>query len=244
MYDLRVVVEEIKGFCDLPMRVGDYFEVRGASLTIPAGKHMCFWALQSLMPLLPLKQRDSADPNDWVPRTHRMMCPDPNGMVIYRIDRILPDGQTAPIDSSEPIPERLLVDEKVCSGCRTCELACSLKHEAAFAPELARVWVEKDEAAGIDRPHACRQCGVAPCVRACPQEALARDAATHAVTVDRERCIGCGACVPSCPFDAIRMHPEQNIALVCDLCGGQPQCAGRCPTGALRFGRGGNQETR
>ena len=26
MYDLRVVVEEVKGFCDMPMKVGDYFE--------------------------------------------------------------------------------------------------------------------------------------------------------------------------------------------------------------------------
>ena len=37
MYDLRIVVEEIKGFCDLPMEVGDYFEVHAGRIIVPPG---------------------------------------------------------------------------------------------------------------------------------------------------------------------------------------------------------------
>ncbi len=66
MYDLRVTVESVAGFCDLPMKPGDYFEVRGSALVLPEGGHICIWALQSLMPFLPAKQRATNDPNDWI----------------------------------------------------------------------------------------------------------------------------------------------------------------------------------
>ena len=88
MYDLRIVVDEVKGFCDMPMKVGDFFEVRGGRIIVPPGQHICMWALQSLMPFFPVKQRASKEENDWIPYTKRISCPDPNGMVIYRIDRI------------------------------------------------------------------------------------------------------------------------------------------------------------
>ncbi|OIQ52801.1 TIGR04076 family protein [Neomoorella thermoacetica] len=251
MYDLRVVVEEIRGFCDLPMHPGDYFEVRGGRIYIPAGKYMCLWALQSLMPMLPVKQRQINETNDWIPHTHRIVCPDPNGLVIFRIDRLDPgqgesQGKEGRLespagDSAAPIPPRLLVNEKICSGCRACELACSLYHESAFAPELARLWVEKDEPEGLDRPHVCRQCGNAACVKACPEGALSRDARTRAVILDRARCTGCGSCARACPFQALRLHPRESYPLTCDLCGGDPRCVQRCATGALRFGRAGDR---
>jgi ferredoxin len=31
----------------------------------------------------------------------------------------------------------------------------------------------------------------------------------------------------------IQLHPEKEIPLLCDLCGGDPECSKRCPTGAL-----------
>ena len=30
--------------------------------------------------------------------------------------------------------------------------------------------------------------------------------------VDRGRCIGCGACVGSCPFEALRLVPKEHLA--------------------------------
>lgn len=248
MHDLRVVVEEVKGFCDLPMAVGDYFWVRGGRLIIPDGKHVCLWALQSLLPMLPLKQRALAEENDWVPHTNRMACPDPDGMVIFRIDRVAPGSEAVPdtecgadAESAEMSGRpRLLVDAERCSGCRACELACSFAHERAFCESRSRIRVEKDEAHGTDRPVVCRQCGVARCLEACPNGALSRDAA-HAVIVDDTRCTGCRACQKACPFAAIRFVPGQRSPLICDLCGGRPACVERCATGAIAFGRAGRR---
>jgi len=88
MFDLKVTVHDIKGFCNLPMREGDSFILEGGKITIPEGKYFCMWALQSIMPLLPAKQRNSNDPDDWLPVTDFVSCPDPEGMVIMKIERL------------------------------------------------------------------------------------------------------------------------------------------------------------
>lgn len=240
MQDLRVVVEEVRGFCDMPMRPGDFCELRGSRLYIPDGRYFCMWALQSVLPLLPVKQRRIAEDNDWIPRTFRVSCPDPDGMVILRIEPIgtgpAPGEQCAA--GRAPLP-RLLVDARVCSGCRSCELACSFKHEGAYAPFLSRVRVNKDEESGRDEPVVCRQCGVARCVQACPCGALSREPRTGAVLVDAGLCVRCGECAAACPFGAIRAHPDNALPLICDLCDGDPACVSSCVTGALRYGRAG-----
>lgn len=235
MYDLRVVVEEVKGFCDMPMQPGDYFEVKGGKIIVPDGKYICLWALQSMMPLLPLKQRKIAEENDWVPDTEKICCPDPNGMVIYRIETI--DQQTN--RENDGPKARLLVNWEKCTGCRACETLCSFRHTESFSGEDSRIRIEKNELQGDDIPYVCRQCGNASCVEACPTEALSRDAQTKAVLVDEEKCTGCKLCSQVCPFNSISFHRETGKALICDLCGGEPACVQRCPVGAITFGRPG-----
>jgi len=88
MYDLKVSVHKVKGHCNMPMKKGDYFILQGGKIMIPEGKYFCMWALQSIMPLLPAKQRNSNDPDDWLPTTHFVSCPDPKGIVIMRIERL------------------------------------------------------------------------------------------------------------------------------------------------------------
>jgi uncharacterized repeat protein (TIGR04076 family) len=88
MQDLKIVVKEIKGFCDT-IEVGDYFIVRGGRISIPEG-HFCYWALNSIIPLLPAKQRKLDEPDDWMHRTWLVECPDPNGQVIMEIVPIDP----------------------------------------------------------------------------------------------------------------------------------------------------------
>lgn len=238
MYRLRVVVEEVKGFCDLPMVPGDSFEVDGGRLTVPPGKHVCIWALQAMMPFLMVKQRKLAEENDWVPTTSRICCPDPNGMVIYKVETVGDGGGT-----KEGIPPRMLVDQTACTGCRRCELACSFRHEGKYWPEVSRVKVEKDERRGLDAPAVCRQCGNAKCVEACPEDALSRDPETRAVVLSRDKCLKCYACVTACPFRAVHLDTE-GFPLICDLCGGRPACVDACPTAALRFGRAGDPPAR
>ncbi len=239
LFDLKIVVEKIKGFCDLPMEVGDYFTVRGGKIEIPEGKHMCLWAMQSLMPVLPAKQREISEENDWIPHTKRFICPDPNGGVVFRIDRINPKTGK-PVADKDKIPPRIQVNSEVCTGCRACETVCAFVHNQTFNGEKSRIKVEKNEIEGKDNPFVCRQCGDAPCIKACPVEALSRDPITNAILVNDDKCIGCYKCAEACPFDAITFN-ENDVALICDLCEGDIECVKRCPTDALKFDNKGGQ---
>lgn len=90
MYRLKVSVERIDGYCNQPMLVGDHFFLDGGKLFIPDGKHICMWALQSIMPILPVMQRESDIKGDWTTEKSGLLfvCPDPKGKVHYRIERI------------------------------------------------------------------------------------------------------------------------------------------------------------
>jgi uncharacterized repeat protein (TIGR04076 family) len=87
LYDLAVVVEEIRGNCTCDMQVGDrFFLRRSCHLTQPEGGHFCIWALNSVLPLLAAKQRHN-HPADWIETDSRVTCPDPACGLIMRIDR-------------------------------------------------------------------------------------------------------------------------------------------------------------
>jgi len=88
IYDLRVTVERIEGRSVCGLDVGDWFELTESSrLRIPAGRHFCVFALQSLLPFLAAKQRDLAA-GDWLEQDSYVACPDPDERVIMRIERI------------------------------------------------------------------------------------------------------------------------------------------------------------
>jgi carbon-monoxide dehydrogenase iron sulfur subunit len=127
------------------------------------------------------------------------------------------------------------VQTEVCSGCRACEVACVAHHEGHFGTSSARIRVVKVEHLGLDQPHVCRLCRPAPCLEACPSGALYRDEVTGAVRLRESACTGCGACVEACPFGMARLHTQSGLALICDLCAGEPACVARCATGAIRY---------
>ena len=88
LFDVRVTVERIEGRSVCGLQVGDWFEVtRSSELRIPEGKHFCIYALQSVLPLLPAKQRRMAA-GDWLERVSLVCCPDPDERLIMRIDRL------------------------------------------------------------------------------------------------------------------------------------------------------------
>ncbi len=89
MYSLKVTVERIEGYCNQPMLVGDGFVVEGGRIRIPEGKHVCMYALQSMMPIFPLLQRSGGgEKGDWTNKVDQFCCPDPRGKVHYRIERM------------------------------------------------------------------------------------------------------------------------------------------------------------
>ena len=53
------------------------------------------------------------------------------------------------------------------------------------------------------------------------------------ITIDEEKCTGCGECIPSCPEGAIQII-DGKARLVSDLmCDGIGACLGHCPEGAI-----------
>lgn len=89
MARIKVSVERIDGYCNLPMQVGDTFYVEDSKLFVPDGKYICIWALQSMMPIFPiLTVRDNLDEGHWIRKVDTFSCPDPKGLVQYRLEVI------------------------------------------------------------------------------------------------------------------------------------------------------------
>jgi Fe-S-cluster-containing hydrogenase component 2 len=69
------------------------------------------------------------------------------------------------------MPKRLAYEGLKCTGCRMCELACSMHHEGKFAPEKARVKVARIGLPEIPVPVLQKNCdhckGDPACVKYC-----------------------------------------------------------------------------
>ncbi len=86
LYDLEIMVERIDGNCTCNMTVGDAFYLKGGKISMPNKKDFCLYALQSTMPLLPIKQRQN-NPADWIETDSHVTCPDPVCGLIMNIKR-------------------------------------------------------------------------------------------------------------------------------------------------------------
>jgi anaerobic carbon-monoxide dehydrogenase iron sulfur subunit len=136
---------------------------------------------------------------------------------------------------------QLRINDEKCTGCRICMTYCSFHHEGVIWPALARIRIETETDSGPFSPQACRQCNarrasegaLAPCAEACPVEAIRLDESTGAWVISLTECTGCGACEEACPFGMIIFDHQRELALKCDLCGGEPECAAMCPSGAI-----------
>lgn len=124
---------------------------------------------------------------------------------------------------------RISVKAENCSGCRICIQWCMHRHDGVR--RLSRIHIREKEDLVGRTVSICRQCNDRLCVDSCPADALSVVEATGAVIVDAESCTGCGECAEACPHDAIRV--VEDVAWVCDLCGGEPACAEFCPEGVL-----------
>lgn len=55
------------------------------------------------------------------------------------------------------------------------------------------------------------------------------------VQIDKDRCNGCGLCVPSCAEGAIRIENGKAVLTADNLCDGLGACLGDCPRGAIKI---------
>lgn len=141
-----------------------------------------------------------------------------------------------------------------CIGCRTCSISC--KMENGVPDGLLRMRVLNDEEKLVYdvptgkypalsmtwTPVPCQHCDGAPCVAACPVGATEkRD--DGIVTIDKEACIGCKACIEACPYGARQYDEATNTVDKCTLCAhrldaglGTTMCQIACPGRALVVG--------
>ena len=141
-----------------------------------------------------------------------------------------------------PVSVRILHDPQVCTGCGLCDLMCSLCHEGEQGQALSRAELVGDRLTAEFTFNVCRQCPSPSCYDACPfkDKALCIDEVTGVKYINAEECDGCGECIEACPFDPprIKLHPEKNVAFMCDLCRGRadgPICVEYCSFNALTY---------
>ncbi len=128
----------------------------------------------------------------------------------------------------------ITVNIEKCTGCRLCELACSLKNNGECNPATAMLQVVGfDELFSI--PIMCPQCEKPACANVCPTTAIVRDQATGTLVISKEKCIGCKLCIMACPFGNISFSSSKRVPVKCERCGGEPECVIFCPTKALEF---------
>ena len=130
---------------------------------------------------------------------------------------------------------RFVINPQVCTGCRTCELACAFAHSHNGKPGLSRIYPIDGGFKELWVPVTCLQCEDAACVKSCLVDALKRNPVTGAIELDDEICVRCMACVAACPFGCSLHDAQKDEIVKCDLCGGDPVCAHFCPTKALSY---------
>lgn len=154
--------------------------------------------------------------------------------------------------------KRLFCNLETCLGCRSCEIACAVEHSEHKNLFLAieerplpkqRIFIQsapagKEQGTPAGQiefkpyPLQCRHCDEPACVLACMSAAIHKDEETGIVTIDEDRCVGCGMCIMACPFGALIMDGERRVSLRCDHCveSKEPACVKACPTKSLFFG--------
>ena len=129
--------------------------------------------------------------------------------------------------------KRLLIDLEKLYSCETATAECSYSYHPknngiARLREIGQFM------------YICRRCEEAPCVTACPKEALEKqeDGTIKRYTM---RCISCKSCSHACPFGTIPIETIPYITSQCDACldrcdKEEPICSRTCSIeGAVKF---------
>lgn len=142
-----------------------------------------------------------------------------------------------------------------CTGCKTCEMACKDYKDLSVGFAYRKVYevtlgsTDRDADGCITTncvtyplSMSCNHCDNPACTKVCPTGAMHKDADTGLVSVNADRCIGCGYCHMACPYNAPKVDRDKGHSVKCDGCmervaqGEKPVCVEACPARALDFG--------
>ncbi len=162
----------------------------------------------------------------------------------------------------------MVIDLDRCQGCHACAFACRAENATPHYMFWSKVLLGEKGTYPNSRltytPVLCNHCDNPPCVPVCPVGATTKRQ-DGIVLVDYDKCIGCGACVQACPYDARHIleklvpywddkmwttpyeqaKPENmraNVAQKCTFCkdrvekGQEPACVQTCVSFARFFG--------
>ncbi len=164
----------------------------------------------------------------------------------------------------------MVIDLAKCVGCHACAIACRAEWRVPAEEGYRRNWVKR---IGPEKtpfgmaytfyPGLCNHCDQPVCVDVCPVDPVTREFVsangkrkkleikatfkepfTGIVLIDKERCIGCGACVEACPYGARYLDEtlDEPKADKCTFCferisaGQEPACVQTCIADARIFG--------
>ncbi|HWR31520.1 MAG TPA: DMSO/selenate family reductase complex B subunit [Negativicutes bacterium] len=145
-------------------------------------------------------------------------------------------------------------EQKYCSGCCTCQVACKDKNNLKVGQlfrsvhEVSGGGYRQTGAAIVQDVYAfwlsisCNHCAKPACVENCPTGALSKRAEDGIVDIDQRKCSGCQLCVRSCPYGALQLDSDMGKVRKCDFCrdlladGKPPACIAACPMRALEYG--------
>ncbi len=130
------------------------------------------------------------------------------------------------------------VNDRICTGCRTCEFACAFQQKKSFHYDFSLIRIKKKEEEGFFEVIMCRHCPAPRCIPECPVEAISKDPQSGLVAIDSSACTGCGQCVEACPWHVPVLTADSGTAKICDLCKGDPLCVKFCQPGALGIAEG------
>jgi Fe-S-cluster-containing dehydrogenase component len=140
----------------------------------------------------------------------------------------------------------MVIDVRRCIGCQSCTVGCQVGNDApigmlwTYVPQVGPVG-EFPNVFYYNLPQLCNHCANPPCVDCCPTGA-SYQREDGIVLVDANKCVGCKACVMSCPYGARSPNPKLGVVQKCTFCvdritaGKQPYCVESCHQQARIFG--------
>jgi uncharacterized repeat protein (TIGR04076 family) len=87
---VRCTVESMN-YSACGLAVGDFFEVGPEGLSLPEGRHFCFYAIASVAPLLH-GRLDTPDVDAWLASRPLVACPDPPENLLMRLEAVPADA--------------------------------------------------------------------------------------------------------------------------------------------------------